>query len=588
MRTWFQITSTLMTSSLALASMAGFAAPGAAGQARAGEASSSSSTGSSAPRQSAPSLAHRSDAASSAITLEASEPLFDLAAALNTCGYDAGLADSQPVRAEIRADLAQAVAESPAAATAQTAVCGYMTEHELADKGRQLAQYVSLALFLGPAPELKPFVEQTEMPPDALAVVNILPVLRTFAETTHLHAIWLKHHAQYDALTDKAHDPVAKMVLNTNIYLKQPISSYDGRRLLILVEPLLSPNAPNGRIYGTDYALVTSPDTTGSIRLAQIRHLYLQYEIEPLVYARAQSMERLTPLLKPVAEAPLDYEYKTSVVALVTECLIRAIEDRTLDVGFPAPVKPAGTRARIDLAHYDEELATYDRQAEAVRRKQVNLDMRQGWVLTDYFYQQMLTLEHNPESLAENMGQMVYGMDVGREKKQAEQIQFLPQGSGEFVRHTALAPTGLRLAEKKLLEGDLTGADELAEQALKDPAQDHAEALYVQARVALLEGDPETSTAEFTKVVHDSGNPRTVAWAHIYLGRLYDTRDPAEREKAVAEYRAALAVPGVQPDAKAAAATGVKTAFTVPKTVHREEEPLDPSGKAEKEAYKPE
>ena len=562
------------------------------GSLAAGAAAQSSSSSAPATQQPAapagPQLGgRRADAAESSITLEASEPLFDIAVALNACGYDADLKDSSPVREEVRADVAAAVAESPAAQSAQAAVCRYMTEHELVDKGRELAQYVSLALFLGPAPALQPTAEETEMPPDALAVVNMLPVLRTFAETTRLHTIWLKHHAEYDAITNKAHNPVAEMVLATDVYLKLPISSYDGRRLLILVEPMLAPNAPNGRIYGTDYALVTSPDTTGGIRLAQIRHLYLQYTIEPLVYARAQSIERLTPLLKPVADAPLDYEYKTNVVALVTECLIRAIEARTLDVGFPAPVKPTGTRARVDLARYDEELASYDRQAEAVRRKQVDLDMRQGWVLTDYFYIQMQALERSPESLKENMGQMVYGMDVGRVKHQAEQIQFLPEGSGEFVRRAAPTPTGLMLAEKKMLEGDLTGADELAEAALKDPKQDHAEALYVQARVALLEGDPETSSTEFAAVIKESGNPRTVAWAHIYLGRLYDTREPAEREKAIAEYKAALATPGAQPDAKAAAAAGVKTAFTVPKTVHREEEPLDPSGKAEKEAYKP-
>ncbi len=579
MRTLFSNISTLAAGCL----VSSLLAAGAAGQ-----SSSSSSGSTAAPAQTGPALGgRRTDAASSAITLEASEPLFDLAVALNACGYDADLAASQPVRAEIRADLAQAVATSAAAQKAEVAVCGYMTEHELNDKGRQLAQYVSLALFLGPAPALQPLAEETEMPPDALAVVNILPLLRTFAETTRLHTIWLKHRTEYEALTDKAHDPVANMVLSTNVYLKLPISNYDGRRLLILVEPMLAPNAPNGRIYGTDYALVTSPDTTGAIRMAQIRHLYLQYEIEPLVYARAQSMERLTPLLKPVADAPLDYEYKTSVVALVTECLIRAIEARTMDVGFAAPVKPSGTRARAELARYDEEMTSYDRQAETVRRKQVDLDMRQGWVLTDYFYAQVQALEHNPESLKENMGQMVYGMDVGRVRHQAEQIQFLPVGSGEFIRRAAPTPTGLRLAEKKMLEGDLTGASELAEAALNDPKQDHAEALYVQARVDLLEGDPETSTTEFAEVVKSSGNPRTVAWAHIYLGRLYDTQDPAERDKAVTEYKAALAVPGAQPDAKAAAAAGVKTAFSVPKTVHREEQPLDPSGKAEKEAYKP-
>ena len=554
--------------------------------------SSSSPQGSAAQEQARPQAAARpglprTDAAESSITLEASEPLFDLAVALNACGYDADLKDSSPVRDEIRADVAAAVADSPQAQSAQAAVCGYMVEHELNDKGRQLAQYVSLALFLGPAPGLNPTAEETEMPPDALAVVNILPSLRTFVNATKLHTIWLKHRAEYEAITDKAHKPVADMVLGTNIYLKLPISSYDGRRLLILVEPMLAPNAPNGRIYGTDYALVTSPDQTGAIRLAQIRHLYLQYEIEPLVYARAQSMERLTPLLKPIADAPLDYEYKTSVVALVTECLIRAIEARTMDVGFAAPARPSGTRARADLARYDEELTAYDRQAEAVRRRQVDLDMRQGWVLTDYFYAQMLSLERSPDSLKENMGQMVYGMDVGRVKHQAEQIQFLPEGSGEFVRRATPTPTGLMLAEKKMLEGDLAGADELADAALQDPKQDHAEALYVQARVALLENDPELSTADFNQVLKSSSNPRTLAWAHIYLGRLYDTQQPAERGKAVAEYKAALAVPGAQPDAKAAASAGVKTAFAVPKTVHREEGPIDPSGKAEKEAYKP-
>jgi hypothetical protein len=32
----------------------------------------------------------------------------------------------------------------------------------------------------------------------------------------------------------------------------------------------------------------------------------------------------------------------------------------------------------------------------------------------------------------------------------------------------------------------------------------------------------------------------------------------------------------------------VKQPFTVPKTVHEAEDPIDPTGKAEKDAYKPE
>ena len=550
--------------------------------------SSSSSTGqqvqeqsSSRPRVGQP------EAGGAAITLETSESLFDIAVALNTCGYDTDLASSQPVRGEIRADIAAEVAESALVRQSKDKLCGYIDEHQLNDRGRELAQYISLALYIGPPPELAPTADETDMPPDALQVVNILPLLRDFSTKASLHAIWAKHHAEYEAITGKVHDPVTRSILRTNLYLKVPVSSYDGRRLIILVEPMLAPNSPNARIYSADYVIVTSPNAAGAIKFDEIRHLYLHYQLEPLVYARAQSMMRLTPLLKPVEDAPLEYVYKTDVVALVTECMIKAIEARTMDVGFPAPVKPQGTKARADLAKYDEELSAYDRQAEVVRRKQVTLDMRQGWVLTEYFYEQFSRFEHDPVGLGEAMGEMVYGMDVERVRHSAQQIDFLPASSGEFVTRAPRALTTMMLAEKKMLEGDLDGADEIADKALADPKQDRGDALYVKARVLLMQGDPKDSEENLDEVLKVSHNPHTLAWAHIYLGRLYDIKDPPERPHALTEYKAALSVPAVPPDAQAAAQNGLKIAFVVPKVVHEEEEPLDPSGKAEKEAYKP-
>ncbi len=561
-------------------------AASAAGQSS--SSSSSSAPGSGAPTQEpARARVGQPQAGGAAITLETSEPLFDLATALNVCGYDADLADSQPVRTEVRDDVAAAVAESALVRQSKDALCQYVDEHRLSDPGRSLAQYVSLALYLSPPPQLTPTAEETDMPPDALAVVNILPRLRDFAEKTQLHAVWLKHRPEYEAITGRLHDPVTQMILATNVYLRVPVSSYDGRRLLILIEPMLAPNSPNARIYASDYALVTSPTAAGAVKMDQIRHLYLHYEIEPLVYARAQSMTRLVPLLKPVQDAPLDFTYKSDVVALVTECMIKAIEARTMYVGFPAPVKPTGARVRTDEARYTEEMISYDRQAEVVRRRQVDLDMREGWVLTDYFYGKFQALERSSEGLSESMGEMVYGMDVGRVAHQAEQIQFLPQGSGEFVRRVAPVPTGMMLAEKKMLEGDLDGAEAIADKALADPTQDRGDAMFVKARVLLMEGDPKDSEVDFQDVLTSSRNPRTLAWSHIYLGRLYDTKEPAERAAAVAEYKAALAVPGMPADARAAADRGLKAPFEVPKVTHEEQQPLDPTGKAEKDAYKP-
>jgi hypothetical protein len=529
-----------------------------------------------------------SEAGGASITLQTNEALFDLATTLNACGYDADLANSSPIRGAVRADVAASVKGSPAAQTSQDAVCKYVGDHQLNDKGRELAQYISLALYLNPPPQLSPIADQTEMPPDALQVVNILPLLRSFVEAASLHAIWLKHHAEYDAITNKLHDPVTELVLGTNVYLKIPVSSYSDRRLLILIEPMLAPNAPNARIYSTDYVVVTSPATNGAVRMDQIRHLYLHYTIEPLIYARANSMSRLAPLLKPVDEAPLEYVYKTDVVALVTECLIKAIEARRMETGVVKPAKPQGTRARADLARYDEELASYERESEQIRRKQVDLDMRQGWTITEYFYGQLIELERNPEGLNESIGQMVYGMDVERERHRDEQIQFLPVGSGEYVRRAPRVPTGMMLAEKKMLEGDLDGAEQIADKALADPKQDHAEAMYVKARVVLMQGDPVTSKTDLEDVLRTAKDPHTAAWAHIYLGRLYDIKEPSERNAALTEYHAALSVPGVPQDARAAANGGLKAPFTVPKVKHEDEEPLDPSGKAEKDSYKPE
>ena len=58
-----------------------------------------------------------SAAAQSKATLDVSETLFSVIAAINVCGYDQELSSSSPIRSEVRADLVEA-SKSPAAATA--------------------------------------------------------------------------------------------------------------------------------------------------------------------------------------------------------------------------------------------------------------------------------------------------------------------------------------------------------------------------------------------------------------------------------------------------------------------------------------
>jgi hypothetical protein len=532
-----------------------------------------------------------------AVTLEMSEPLFQMASALNACGYDADLDHSASVRAEVRADMNAALADSESARQSRDKLCDYIAQHQLTNTGLGVGQYVSLALYLSPPPQLTPNVDEGDLPPQAAQVVNVLPLLRSFAEQVNLHYIWIHHHGEYEALQARVHDPMEKMILGTNIYLHQPVSSYDGRRFLVLLEPMLSPALTNARIYGTDYIIVMSPDNSAGdpVRMNEIRHIYLHYVVEPMVYSRGQAMERIQPVLRGVADAPIEFTYKSDAVALITECLIKAIEARMYVIDTPAPQKPkGGAVGRAETTAYEAERAGYDRQTAVARQHLVSVDESQGWVLTGYFYEALGAMEHNGDGLRDEIAPMIYGMDVDRERRHAEQIRFVAEAPSDPLSRGSARPhkpEGLELAEMELAQGKVDDAADLAEKAMQDPKADHGEAEYLLARVDLMEGHAEDAKEGFEKTLTLSKNPRTLAWSHIYLGRLYDTMTTPDREHAMAEYQAALEVRDGRPDTRQAAEAGLQKPFALPR---REPQPsqdddsnVDPTGKAQKEAYQP-
>jgi hypothetical protein len=106
-----------------------------------------------------------------------------------------------------------------------------------------------------------------------------------------------------------------------------------------------------------------------------------------------------------------------------------------------------------------------------------------------------------------------------------------------------------------------------------------------------MQRQPGAAIGDFQATLDTSKDPRMLAWSHIYLGRLYDVND--ERQKALTEYQAALTVRDAQPDTKAAAEKGLKEPFVAPPSQHQppaqsdDDAPLDPTGKAEKNAYRP-
>jgi tetratricopeptide (TPR) repeat protein len=498
--------------------------------------------------------------------LQNSEALFDFAAALNACGYDQGLAAADPVRQQVRDQINQALQGSADARDAHEQLCTFISQHRLSDAGSDLAQYISLALYVTPPPELTPSAEGADMPPDASGVENILPLLRRFSQLVDLHLIWVHVRALYDKQLAELHDSLSKMVDDTGIYLKTPVGTTVGRRFLVVIEPLLDPAQTNARVYGADYVVVASP-VNGTIHMREVRHAYLHYQIEPLVYARANVLDRLLPFLKTVKDAPLDYTYRSDIVALVVESMIRAVEDRTMDTGVTIyKIAPDTRRSDLEAATHQHNVSV--EAAEAVRRRAVDQSMADGYVLTEYFYYAFAAFEKQPQSFKESIGEMVYGMDVSQQLSRVKHITFNQQASTDVVHRAPRELRGLDLAEMKLMKGDTDGAAELAQQSVTDKSGDPARANFILARVAIMHRDVPAAQHDFEETIRLSKDPRTLAWSHIYLGRIHDIQD--ERDQAVNEYRAALTVRDGQADTRLAAEKGLKQPYAVPQQVHTE------------------
>jgi tetratricopeptide (TPR) repeat protein len=532
---------------------------------------SSSSSGPAYVQEKAPSLV---DPAGPAIELVNSETLFTMASALNACGYDEGLDESDAVRKQVRDEVAQALAGSEDARSKRDKVCLYIAQHRMTGTIKDVSQYISLALYLTPPPDLETSVELPEMPPDSTQVVEILPLLRDFATAVDLHGIWVTHRRSYDEVVNHLHDALTKMILSTNYYLKMPASTYDGRRFVVVVEPQLSPRTINARVYGADYVVVVSP-VNGEIRMSDVRHTYLHYLIEPLLYQRSSATDRFLPILKEVREAPLEYRFRSDVVDLTIECLIKAVEARTMDTGIPAYVVPPNS-TREDFERIEHDRGVVQQKQEQVRVARVRHDMAQGFVMTQYFYEQLIQFEKDPASLKDTIGELVYSMDVDHEQHRARAVTFDRQADDDVLRRTAPRKlTGLDLAEARLAAGDYATASALAKQSLvmaskdetgkdeagKDLAGDVGRANFILARTAILTGHPDEAMAGFQKAAATAKETHILAWSHIYLGRMADL--DCKRDEALSEYKEALAVRDGQQDTRLAAERGVKAAYAV-------------------------
>jgi hypothetical protein len=340
------------------------------------------------------------------------------------------------------------------------------------------------------------------------------------------------------------HEPLAKMVFDTEIYLKQPSSQYLGRRFTVYLDFMGSPSETDARNYGAEYYVIVfpAPNTPAgdaprtALKMDQIRHTFLHYEMDPLAEKHYSSIKRLEPLLASVKRAPIEEAFKTDISLLVTECLVRAIEIRT-----------SGNK----------------QTAEAMRTQAVDDAVRQGYILTRYFYDAVVAFEKDPAGIRGAYSDFLDKVDLKKEEKAAAEVQFASAASPELVRLSR--PEERRMlvtAEKRLAAGDPKGAQELAQAALDKKIGDQGRALFILAEVAVANKNRDGAQENFQKAIASSQDPTVVGWSHVYLGRILDMKE--DREAALVEYQAAMNVGEKLPEIRAAAEKGLAQAYEPP------------------------
>jgi tetratricopeptide (TPR) repeat protein len=464
--------------------------------------------------------------------LEVSETFFTMAAALNSCGYDAGLEASMPLRAAVRTELQSAIQKSPEAIQARTAFCQFWTEHQQPGRENDITPYLSLVLDLGPPPAFAPTLSEADLAPDAARVLGVISPLKKFYLAAGIQALWQKYESQYQALVNQLHDPVSQVLTQTDLYLKLPFSNYPGQRFVVFLEPLLSPAQVDSRNFGSNYYMVVSPDREGHIRFPEVRHTYLHFVLDPLALSHGTSLKDMEPLLEDVRTAPMGTSFKNDISLMVNECLIRAIEART----------------------------TIPKTNEAARNAYVQRSVEEGFVLTRVFYDQLADFEKESTGLKNAYGNLLHSISLERERKRARDVTFRDQAVPEIVSAVQPAPNEERLlniAEQKLAAGDREGAQKLANQVLQHNhgGDQPGHAVFILARIATLAGNMEEARVSFEQAVQTVHDSRMLAWSHIYLGRIFDIQQ--NREVAMEHYKAALAAGDPAADTRAAAERGL-------------------------------
>jgi tetratricopeptide (TPR) repeat protein len=479
----------------------------------------------------------------SGISVEPSPQLFATLSALDAAGFaaDEGTLAETPSRLALRQDFLKM--QGPAS----EAVRQFYSDHVLGDPGETLSRYVAFALLAGPPPEFRFHVKHELLPPDVLAIEGFQQILREFYIEAQLEKRWATIEPEYIRAAARYQSPLRRTVTVTNAYLREVLKPVYDRTFIVYVEPLVG-NHTIFRNNGDHYGIVVGAGS--QIPVDEIQHAYLHFMLDPLPLRHRDELTSKSTLLNLAARAPrLPVQYQTDFLALTDECLVKAVELRLRHLS-PAQLESALTDAD-----------------------------QSGFVLVRPLVAQLQKFEKAEPAMSYYFPDLIAGIDVAAEQKRLKKINYAPaipvaepkQDAAGSKAQASELETWLAEGNRQIAVQDAAAAQETFEKIMaKYP--DDSRATYGLAIASVLSGRAGRARELFEALVSapaqpgsaaqqstGAPDPTILAWSHVYLGRIDDLE--GERDLALDEYHAALAVKGAPEAAYVAAQRGVEQKY---------------------------
>jgi tetratricopeptide (TPR) repeat protein len=422
-------------------------------------------------------------------------------------------------------------------------------ELKQSDSDANLSQWVSFALTCEPPPTFALLAElPTDLPPEVRRLRGFSRLLEQFYQEADIEGMWQQVQPAVEAEMIRYQDALAPMLFRTAGYLRLSAQSREFQGFKVWIDLMSAPGAVNTRLYGGEVQIVVHPNA--EVPLDEIQHAFLVHLLDRLSIRYREEVSRIEVLSRFAMFAPaLDEAYKTDFELLTTQCLAKAVQQQLR------------------------------RAPEADKLAAVDEALREGYVLTPYFYEKLDEFEKDGRDINRYYPDLIKGVDLKREAARLQATTFVEAPSKPVRR--APAPPKVSEVDKMLERGEFLMTQDMLDEAresfmgaLEKAGGSHAQASYGLARVAILEADPDLAREHFARAAELAEDPHLKAMAYVYLGRIADII--GNREEAIKNYRLALDAGDPSERTRELAEQGINAPFARPGEEPEEESEEEP------------